>query len=212
MASKSSYLQIQLNELENLIEESSFSQETIQKGINDLRAWLIEKGSNSGPGRSKIFALAAISILTPVAVFVFGWYGLLGILPLLIVLFSMFAGKSTQDGGKDREIWERDFTGTGLPEPESWTEVAVKSALADLENRMGIAKIQETHISRKAQLTTDITRQEEKVKEIRTEGQEYLSRLGAMPELPWDNPEDYDKLLLVSRPAEYLAGELQSKN
>jgi len=193
-ASTKRFLEKEIEELERQKDEGVFEKSTIQKGIESLSLWLQEQRVGSNFPNWVIIAILIVSILAIVTIF-FWWQG--GAIGLLLMIGLSLYGlwKSKQLPKNERiSVREEDYQETGLPPIDSWNPESVKNKLKDLVEKLQESSWQERikqELKKRFEQLSDLQKQ---IKDVEKNEEELRSKISSLPELPFEDPQNYKAL------------------
>jgi uncharacterized protein YhaN len=193
-ASKKSFLEKEINELENEQEDVP-EKLLLQKGIDILTQWLKEPRPSMSTFPLWITKLiAAITLLGSIGLF-FSWVaGLAALLAiLLLAVLGLYKSKGTKEN-KSVHIRKQDYNKTGLCPPENWESEEVQDQLSKLVNELQDASWQERLETEIDKRRSELNGLRNKIKEVESSANDLRSSLSALPKLPFDDPQNYSAL------------------
>ena len=194
VASRQNFLEVEINQLEK--EQEEFKDKSLlQKGIDTLAQWLKEPVSSESSFPSWIpQVIIALTILGGIGLlysWIVGLVAIIGI--LLLALFGLFKTKGGEEN-KSARIRKQDFENLELRSPESWDADAVQRRLADLVSELQDASWQERIEQEIAKRKDQLQALEGKVGNVKETANNLKESLSALPQLPFDDPENYTAL------------------
>ena len=193
-ASRSNYWSTVLIELENQLLEPVADRETLNQAVKHLSLWLKETEENKGLPGWILISIALASGLTALVSY-FWWPGSLigAAIVLTIALYGILAGRSSNRSHRT-ELREEDFKNTGLTAPEEWNPETVQQRLDELLESLKEAHSQERIRQEKESAEKKLRELSGNISELKDSRERLKDRLKALPELPFDDPENDNKL------------------
>ncbi|HZX11206.1 MAG TPA: hypothetical protein VFG01_09710, partial [Acidobacteriota bacterium] len=193
-ASAKSFLEKEINELENELEDVP-EKSLLQKGIDILTQWLKEPRSSIPTFPLWISKLiAAITLLGGIGLY-FSW--LAGLVTLFVILilaiFGLYKSNNSEEN-KSAQIRKKDFNETGLNPPESWDADDVQKKLSELVSEFQDANWQERVGQAIDRRRDQLKGMESEIEEVEEKARDLRNSLSALPQLPFDNPQNYSAL------------------
>ncbi|MFH5833195.1 ATP-binding protein [Halalkalibaculum sp. DA384] len=193
-ASAHRFLKKEIEKLSDELNEDISSKSVLQKGINALSQWLQEPRVVSELPVWITISIIAITLLGGIGTFFWWQVGLAGFLLILgLSLYGLWKQKQEQVN-PNVTIREDDYRETGLPGPADWEREDVRQKLNELIDELTEASWQERIaqvIEKRSDQIDDLQKQ---IRDVEETGSELKDRISALPELPFENPQDYNAL------------------
>ncbi|MCU1441700.1 MAG: hypothetical protein JWP85_2697, partial [Rhodoglobus sp.] len=116
LLSQMKFIQVQIDSLSKKSAPVNQNAGQIKEGIKSLTNWL---GEQNGTGGTKVYwlwLLVAGACAVALAVALWGWWGMVGV--IILIVFALLGQGKKADGKAD--IRREDFRKTGLKEPGDW--------------------------------------------------------------------------------------------
>jgi len=193
-ASAKRFFEKEIEELENEKNENENPKTIIQKGIDALSHWLQEYQKVSGFPTWVPVAIMVVAILSAALTFLWWLIGLIGLIIVLgLAAYGQWKSKQNPEN-QSAKVRKDDYGKTGLKPPEGWDIDSVKERLEelieDLQETLWHERIEQGVKNRTGQLS-DLQKQ---IKEVEETADDLKEKLSALPELPFDDPQNYTQL------------------
>lgn len=118
------------------IKEETLDVTVLGEGIRLLILWFKEPQGGNRISKTWLWALVITGVLSPFAVYFFGWPGLLG----SVLLVGMAWLVSQDNTAAQVKIREADYSRTGLKQPETWESEQVLKLFEELNAQLQVEK------------------------------------------------------------------------
>lgn len=187
-----------ISEIDMLKKEAEKYQKSKQRpeifvqGIKTLSDWLKESTGKSGISLGMVIFISLAGMATAVAVFFVGWYGLFGIL-LILVLF-LYAYFTKDKGSNSLHVRESDFTKSGLEKPAVWNTENVVDRIDELIETLGDLKEAEQISQRLNSSKERLNKLQSRLKSINENREKWMDRLQTAPGFPEIDSNDFSSM------------------
>jgi DNA repair exonuclease SbcCD ATPase subunit len=180
-------------ELESEKKETEKS-DVLQNGIESLSRWLRVAGGELMRVSPLYLMLTLISAIgTAAAVQFAGGIGYAGILFVILFLFLAYRSQESDDETKI-SIRQKDFTETGLKNPESWDVEGVSERLRELSNELQEAEWQEKIEDLIRDYQSKIEEKNIELDKIHEQTESLREKIGVLPGIDTGKLKDYSSL------------------
>jgi energy-coupling factor transporter ATP-binding protein EcfA2 len=168
--------------------------DVLQNGIESLSRWLRVAGGELMRVSPLYLILTLISAIgTAAAVQFMGGIGYAGL--LFVILFLILAYRSQESDDETKiSIRQKDFTETGLRNPESWDVEGVSERLRELSDELQEAEWQEKIEALVRDYQSKIEEKNVELDKIHEQTESLREKLGALPGTDTDTLKDYSSL------------------
>ncbi|MDA3912340.1 MAG: hypothetical protein PF448_13385 [Bacteroidales bacterium] len=179
------------HEIQSLSEEiessTQYDVQKIQLGISVLSDWLKAQTVGESTKSNKVRWLGITGVITAIATFLISlFFGVFGIIPLLVGLFAMIfiASRPSKTTSFNSDGFVSDFARTGLEAPLSWTSENVVERLKLLDDQLiESLSVQEKQNELQRQ-KANRKKLEPKLENLHKIHSDLKGKLGAFPEIP----------------------------
>ncbi|MEX2411685.1 MAG: hypothetical protein WD607_10030, partial [Candidatus Paceibacterota bacterium] len=193
-ASAKRFFEKEFEELEKQKTKTEYESTILLKGIDALSQWLQEPRSSTGIPNWIIPSVLIIAVLGIVASFVRWEAGFVGLILILVLTAYGFFKSWRNTGNLNVKIREDDYRKTGLTPPDNWDADSVRQRLEMLIRNLQDAEWQERihlEIDKREEQIESLQKQ---IKQVKERGDELLKKISALPELPFEDPQNYNSL------------------
>ena len=193
---KKTSLEQDINRIGNETVYETEDRKKLEEGISALSKWLKEQKREKGI--SQLFAgiLSITGILTIVATWIYGIYGLAGMPLLLLAWLIAFLQGRTKGGNENSGVRQDDYQKTGLRSPLRWDSGSVSLLLSELTAELTKSIENLVRSERLKNLKEQLDNLRQDINDIDLKRQLLLDKLKAVPALP-DTVSDSNSALFV---------------
>ncbi|MCC5905731.1 MAG: hypothetical protein JJU13_05980 [Balneolaceae bacterium] len=193
-ASAKQFFEKEIEQLEKEKKRNEYDSQTLLKGIDYLSHWLQEPRISSGVPNWILLSIGITAVLSTVVAFVQWEATIVGlILILALTVFGIIKSKvSTENQNlKRREV---DFKNTRLTPPSKWDSESVGQKLDELIEDLKHVKWQDRIIQEIDKREGQIGSLQKQIKEVEEKSKVLREKLASLPELPFEDPQNYNLL------------------
>ena len=172
--------------------ESEYDDEKISSGINILNNWLTEQQAGKEAPKWLVPLLITLGAITGITTLLFGWPGLLVIIPMALVWFLSSHKTSKQN---ILHIREQDYRKTGLKQPGQWQSDVVVDLLNELVKDLQKAYQRNDIIRKQKDIEKQLGYTNNELKQLEEIRNQLIERIKAAPHIPEISENDYTSLV-----------------
>lgn len=187
-------------ETESLSKNKEENAEKLQSGISALALWLkepIKNGSNAkGISKNALLYIAIAGIATAVLSAFIGWWGLLGIIAVVLIYFTSLQQKEQTQDGNVLSMRESDYEKQGFPPLAHWD---VENVIEKIEELLGLLKDRkqaEKQSNRLNSLKKAFDNNGERLKVLEEESKKWRTKLQVVPSFKEIENKEYATLYI----------------
>lgn len=174
-------LKIDIEETRSAVTIINPDYDKIKQGIASLSRWLQEGAGERGDMKRELWSVAGLGVVTAIATYLFSWFGLLGIVPIIIVTFILLSSIKKR-AESNITILKEDYLKTGLEPLSFWSREEVLQRISFLlEQQELLSKLRDIK-SEEKRTGDQIERYNERLQEQKDEIDRAVSGSGFMVE------------------------------
>jgi DNA repair exonuclease SbcCD ATPase subunit len=193
-ASAKRFFEKEIEELEKQKTETEYESKILQKGIDALSQWLLESRSSSGIPNWIVPSVLIIAVLAILGSLVRWEAGLIGLIIILALTAYGFFKTKQNTVNQNVKVREEDYRKTELTPPDNWDADSVRQRLETLIRNLQDAEWHERIFREIDKREEQIESLQKQIKQVEETGDELLEKLTALPEFPFEDPQNYNSL------------------
>lgn len=187
LLSQAAFIQTQIDFLSKKSAPKNQDAGQIRDGIKALTRWFDEAGGTGGISSFWLWILVVCAGAVAIAVGLWGWWGIAGVILLIILALTAQSRKADMKADVRRE----DFIKTGLTGPTDWQPENVRILFEDLNVQLQEAEFYGIEKREADRLSNELQLLQPRLQQIETQRDEWINLLGHAPALPAGDLKNY---------------------
>lgn len=210
LLSQMKFIQVQIDSLSKKPAPVNQNAGQIKEGIKSLSNWLSEQNGTGGIKMYWLWLLVAGACAVALSVALWGWWGMVGI--IILIVFALLGQGKKADGKAD--VRREDFRRTGLKGPVDWQPDNVRTMYEELCLQLQAAELYALEKQEVNRLAVELDSLKPELQTTEGQRDNWIRLLGHAPPLPSGDLKNYSAFFwYFSQLSKYagFAAELEGK-